>query len=69
VAGDEWQWQQRGHPAPVPAATVEVGASLADALAGYLAREGPGVVVLDEGAYRGVLTGPQLLSAARRTTQ
>jgi osmoprotectant transport system ATP-binding protein len=69
VAGDEWQWQRRGHPAPVPAATVEVGASLADALAGYLAREGPGVVVLDEGAYRGVLTGPQLLSAARRTTQ
>ena len=61
----EWQWQRRGS-APVPAATVEIGASLADALAGYLAREGPGVVVLDEGHYRGVLTGPQLLSNARR---
>ena len=61
-----WLWQQRDARAPVPAATVEVGITLADALAAYLANEGPGVVVLDEGAYRGVLTGPQLLSAARR---
>jgi osmoprotectant transport system ATP-binding protein len=61
-----WRWQKRDGGSPVPAATVEVGATLADALAGYLAHEGPGVVVLDEGTYRGVLTGPQLLSAARR---
>jgi osmoprotectant transport system ATP-binding protein len=66
VAGDGWQWQRRDAAAPVPATTVEVGASLADALAAYLANEGPGVVVLDEGSYRGVLTGPQLLSNARR---
>jgi osmoprotectant transport system ATP-binding protein len=62
-----WQWKQRNASAPVPAATVEVGATLADGLAAYLAHDGPGVVVLDEGAYRGVLTGPQLLSAARRS--
>jgi osmoprotectant transport system ATP-binding protein len=66
VSGDKWQWQQRGSSGLVPAATVEVGATLADALAAYLANEGPGVVVLDEDNYRGVLTGPQLLSAARR---
>jgi osmoprotectant transport system ATP-binding protein len=66
VGDDGWGWLHREATAPAPAATVEVGASLAEALAGYLAHEGPGVVVLDEGAYRGVLTGPQLLGAARR---
>ena len=66
VDTDGWGWQRRDAKAPVPAPTVEVGASLADALAAFLAHEGPGVVVLDEGAYRGVLTGPQLLSNARR---
>ena len=66
VNGDGWRWQQRGSADPVAAATVEVGASLAEALAGYLAHAGPGVVVLDEGTYRGVLTAPQLLSNARR---
>ena len=66
VDADGWAWQRRDAAVPVRAATVEVGVSLADALAAFLAHEGPGVVVLDEGAYRGVLTGPQLLSNARR---
>src|SRR4051794_24103229 len=67
--GDGWCWQRRDADKPVPAATVQVGASLADALAAYLAHEGPGVVVLDDGVYRGVLTGPQLLNGARRSGQ
>ena len=66
VGDGPWQWQRREGNAVVDAATVEVGVTLADALAAYLANEGPGVVVLDEGTYRGVLTGPQLLNAARR---
>jgi osmoprotectant transport system ATP-binding protein len=66
VGDGPWQWQPRTAGKPVPAATVEVGVTLADALSAYLANEGPGVVVLDEGTYRGVLTGPQLLSTARR---
>ena len=65
VTADGYRWQRRDG-GTVPAPTVEVGVTLADALAAYLANEGPGVVVLDEGAYRGVLTGPQLLNAARR---
>jgi osmoprotectant transport system ATP-binding protein len=70
LAGDgKWGWLRRGDSEAVPAATVEVGVSLADALAAYLAHAGPGVVVLDEGSYRGVLSGPQILDAARRTTQ
>ena len=62
----DYRWRRRSDEAAVPAATIEVGATLADALAAYLAKEGPGVVVLDDGDYRGVLTGPQLLSNARR---
>jgi osmoprotectant transport system ATP-binding protein len=68
LAGEgPWTWQRRRGGTPVAAATVDVGVTLADALAAYLANEGPGVVVLDEGVYCGVLTGPQLLSAARRS--
>jgi osmoprotectant transport system ATP-binding protein len=67
LTAGEYRWRGRGATTAVPAATVEVGATLADALAAYLANEGPGVVVLDEGHYRGVLTGPQLLSNARRS--
>ena len=68
LAGDgPWQWQRRGASDRVPAATVEIGTTLADALAAHLAHDGPGVVVVEDGVYRGVLTGPQLLSNARRT--
>jgi hypothetical protein len=51
----------------VAAAVVRVGATLEEALAAYLACEGPGVVVTDEdGKVLGVLTPGRLLSGARR---
>src|SRR3954470_6736832 len=40
LPGDGWRWQRRDEPTSVPAATVEVGASFADALAAYLAHGG-----------------------------
>ena len=60
-------WLRRGGDV-VPAAVAEVGASVADALAAYLSHDGPGVVVTDEGHIAGVLTGPRLLSGARRSS-
>jgi osmoprotectant transport system ATP-binding protein len=62
----EPRWLRRGQSEPVPAVTVPLGASLAEALAAYLSHEGPGVLVRDEGSTLGVLTGARLLSAARR---
>jgi osmoprotectant transport system ATP-binding protein len=66
VAGAEPRWLRHGASDAVPAATVDVGTSLADALAVYLAGEGPGVVVTDDGEALGVATGSGLLAAARR---
>src|SRR4051795_9851690 len=61
------RWLQRGSSEPVSGLSVEVGARLADAVAGFLATGGPGVIVTDGGRFAGVLTGSQLLSGARRT--
>jgi osmoprotectant transport system ATP-binding protein len=67
VPGKPVRWLSRESRAEVPAASVAVGASLEEALASYLAQEGPGVVVTDEdGNALGVLTPGQLLSGARR---
>jgi osmoprotectant transport system ATP-binding protein len=63
----EPRWLGRGGDGPVPAARVRLGASLEEALAGYLAQQGPGVVVTDaDGAVAGVLTAARLLAGARR---
>src|SRR4051812_7973377 len=60
-------WLQRDADEPVPAAVVADGASLEEALAGYLSQDGPGVVVRDDaGAVLGVLTAGRLLEGARR---
>jgi hypothetical protein len=54
----------------VQAAVVRAGATLEEALASYLAHEGPGVVVTDhDGKVLGVLTPGQLLSGARRSSR
>jgi osmoprotectant transport system ATP-binding protein len=67
VAGKPPRWLSRHEGDEVPAASVTVGASVEEALAAYLAQEGPGVVVTDEdGNVLGVLTPGQLLSGARR---
>jgi osmoprotectant transport system ATP-binding protein len=67
VPGDEPAWSSREGGAQVPAAVVRAGATLEEALAAYLAHEGPGVVVTgDDGKALGVLTPGQLLSGARR---
>ena len=60
------EWLRRTDGRHVDSGVVEVGATLSDALALYLAHEGPGVVVRSEGRTLGVLTGPQILSGARR---
>jgi len=60
------KWLRRSDGARVDSAVIDVGATLADALAAYLAHEGPGVVVRSEQQTLGVLTGPQILAAARR---
>lgn len=64
--GTRPEWLRRTDGRHVDSGVVEVGATLSDALALYLAHEGPGVVVRSEGRTLGVLTGSQILSGARR---
>jgi osmoprotectant transport system ATP-binding protein len=67
VPGEAPAWLGRDDPERVPAAAVPAGASVEEALAAYLAHEGPGVVVTDgEGGIVGVLTVGGLLAGARR---
>jgi osmoprotectant transport system ATP-binding protein len=66
IDGDEPRWVRRTDHAEMNAGTAELGATLSDALASYLTREGPGVVVRGEGRTLGVLTGSQILNGARR---
>ena len=66
VDGDEPRWVRRTDRSELSAGTAELGATLSDALASYLSHEGPGVVVRSEGRTLGVLTGPQILTGARR---
>jgi len=71
VVGDgEPRWLDRSTDAPVSAPVVTAGASLEEALAAYLAQDGPGVVVRDgAGDVLGVLTAGRLLAGARRRGQ
>ncbi len=66
VPGGEPRWLRRGTTEPVPAAHVPAGASVEEALASFLAHDGPGVVVTENGASLGVVTGGRLLAGARR---
>ena len=62
----EPRWVRRTGAPDVDAGMVELGATLSEALASYLAHDGPGVVVRSEGRTLGVLTGGQILAGARR---
>jgi osmoprotectant transport system ATP-binding protein len=64
--GDEPRWVRRTDRVEVDAGTAELGTTLSDALASYLAHEGPGVLVRSEGQTLGVLTGGEILRGARR---